>query len=81
MKNKMPVTLDFLKELAVSAKLRGTTDAFISLALEWAEEANKEVGNLRKENLKLKEQVVLWEEEAKLYASNAEYWRSMSTHS
>lgn len=47
MSDKVKVDLQDLKELAVLARKNGTTDAFITLALQWAEMANAEIVKLR----------------------------------
>ncbi len=47
MTKKCALTVGELRWLAGIAALRGTTDAFIRLALEWADRASEEVARLR----------------------------------
>lgn len=49
MMGKIGITLEDLKALAITASHTGTEREFISLAMQWAEEAVKEVGRLRSE--------------------------------
>lgn len=44
---KTLVALDGLRNLAHIAKRNGTQDAFIDMALEWAEAANREIALLK----------------------------------
>lgn len=49
MSGKIGITLEDLKGLAVTASRTGTEREFICLAMQWAEEAVKEVERLRSE--------------------------------
>lgn len=51
----MMIDVDQLKQLLEIAQLRGTTDAWIVLALDWAESATKEAIRLRTELKKCEE--------------------------
>ncbi len=48
MKNKVPVNVDSLRELAVLAIKNSTENAFIKIALDWAVAADKEIQRLKK---------------------------------
>jgi len=46
---KVSVDLEYLKVLAVKSQQAGTQDAFINIALEWAEQAEEEIKRLETE--------------------------------
>jgi hypothetical protein len=46
MSGKVMVTIDDLKALAKLAIDNGKTDIFVDIALQWAEEADKEIARL-----------------------------------
>jgi hypothetical protein len=47
--SKMGIDVNQLRQLLCIARINGTTDAWINLAMDWAEEANKEACRLTDE--------------------------------
>lgn len=47
MKNKVPVNVEFLRNLALLAIKSGTENAFIKVALDWAVAADEEIKRLK----------------------------------
>ncbi len=55
METKVQVDANFLKQLGIQAIKNGTQDKFIHLAIEWAEQAEKTVLELKDELRKCNE--------------------------
>lgn len=54
LQREMRIDIDKLKELAVRSRVLGTQQAFIEIALEWAESANAAVESLMEDNARLR---------------------------